>query len=162
MRFTPTVVVTVLRQGQHGSGDLLSSLLPSISWELKKQLIKFLLIGTLLLGRERKCLLSSWFKSLQSVQTVTVSLACYVQYRRYSNKTQFTNNWIKNKQYLHVHQSLYTIQCMVYTEHYTELEIHNSLNTIRCTQYTVHGIWHTTRYTQWPINSKQCTVHCTQ
>jgi hypothetical protein len=69
------VVMTVLRQDQDGSGEFLCSLLPSIIWQLRKKLIKF--VGMLLLGREREKvgIHSNCFKCLQSVQTVSASLA---------------------------------------------------------------------------------------
>ena len=72
LAFSPVVVVTVRMQNQDESGDMLSSLLPSLSWELSKQLIKF--VAKLLLGRERKSQLSNCFKCLQSLQTVSASL----------------------------------------------------------------------------------------
>jgi hypothetical protein len=67
------LVVTARVHDQNGSGDLLSSLLQSLSWQLSKQLIN--LPEMLLLGREKECVLNHCFTFLQFVQTVSVSPA---------------------------------------------------------------------------------------
>jgi len=86
------IVVTVRGQDQDGSGDLLSSFLPSLDWELIKQPIKFPV--KLLQGTERECLLSNCFKCLQSIQTVSASLTV-LRTAQYSTVQYITVQYIK-------------------------------------------------------------------
>jgi hypothetical protein len=75
-------------QNQDESGDLLSSLLPPLSYLLRKQLIKF--PGNLLLGGQKESLLSNCCKFLQYVQTFSLSSTLLWTYTSNSNKIKFT------------------------------------------------------------------------
>jgi hypothetical protein len=58
----PVVVTTATAQDEKGSGNLLSSLLLSLTWHVRKHLIKF--PGKLLLGREKEFVIGNFFQCL--------------------------------------------------------------------------------------------------
>jgi len=142
------VLVTVLRQDQQWSGDLLSSWLPSISCELRKQLINLyeyercyweergnsywtVASNGCIPYRLLQCLWLATYSTestvikhnLQTTESNTVSIC-----RCVGHCTQYTVRYTQN-----------TVQKTKHTIHYIQFITHNTLYEIHYIQYTIHS-----------------------